>query len=51
VAISDILDIDVDIDNNVILISKGKSDNPTIIQTDEALCCGRIIDIIKTNAA
>jgi hypothetical protein len=51
VDISDILDVDVDIDNNFIIISKGKSDTPTIIQTDEALYCGKIIDIIKTNAA
>jgi hypothetical protein len=51
VDISDILDVDVDIDDNFILISKGKSDTPTIIQTDEALYCGKIIDIIKTNVA
>jgi len=49
--IADILDIDVDIDNNFILISKGKSATPTIIQTEEALFCGKIIDIIRNNMA
>lgn len=49
VNINDILDIDVDIDNKSILISKGKSETPTIIQTEEALFCGKIIDIIKNN--
>lgn len=49
--IADILDIDVDIDNKFILISKGKSATPTIIQTEEALFCGKIIDIIRNNMA
>lgn len=49
--IADILDIDVDIDNKFILISKGSSANPIIIQTEEALFCGKIIDILRNNMA
>lgn len=47
--ISDILDIDVDLDNKVLYISKGTSVTPTIIQTEEILYCGKIIDILRNN--
>lgn len=48
--IKDILDVDVDIDNKFIILSKGSSEASTIIQTEEALFCGKIIDIIRNNA-
>ena len=47
--ISDVLDIDVDLDNKVLHISKGTSVTPTIIQTEEILFCGKIIDILRNN--
>jgi hypothetical protein len=49
--ISDILDIDVDIDNKVLHVSKGTTVTPTIIQTEEVLYCGKIIDILRNNIA
>lgn len=49
IKVADILDIDVDIDRRFIIISKGSSATPTIIQTEEALYCGKVIDIIRNN--
>jgi Protein of unknown function (DUF4236) len=51
VKLADILDVEVDIDNKFILLSKGTSSTPTIIQTEEALLCGKIIDLFRENMA
>lgn len=51
IKIADILDIDVDIDNKFMIISKGTSATPTIIQTEEALLCGKIINITSNHMA
>lgn len=51
VKMTDILDVEVDIDNKFILLSKGTSSTPTIIQTEEALFCGKVIDLIRQNMA
>lgn len=51
IKMADILDVEVDIDNKFIFLSKGTSSTPTIIQTEEALLCGKVIDIIRNNMA
>lgn len=47
IKLSDILDIDVDLDNSVMIISKSSTSQPVFIQTKEPLYCGRIIDLIS----
>ncbi len=47
VKMDDILDVDVDLDNKVIIISKGSADQPTFFKTEDAIVAGKIIDIIS----
>jgi len=51
VKMADILDVEVDIDNKFILLSKSASSTPTIIQTENALLCGKVIDLVRENLA
>lgn len=46
VNLKDILDIDVDLDNSMLIISKDKSSTPTFIQAKEPLYSAKIIDIL-----
>ena len=46
VKLQDILDVDVDLDNKMIIISKGTSSTPTFIETARPLYTGKIIDIL-----
>jgi hypothetical protein len=47
VKMDDILDVDVDLDSKVIVVSKGSADQPTFFQTKDAIVAGRIIDMIS----
>jgi len=49
VKMSDIVDVDVDIDEKIVILSKATSSVPTIIQVDEPLYCGKIIDLLVNN--
>lgn len=46
VNVKDILDVDVDLDNSTIVISKGTVSAPTIIETKEPLYTAKIIDLL-----
>jgi hypothetical protein len=46
VSLKDILDIDVDLDNSMIVISKTNSSTPIFIQTGEPLYSAKIIDLL-----
>ena len=43
-----VVDIDVDLDKSYIIISKDNSSNPVIIECDEPLYAGRIIDLVSS---
>lgn len=47
VKLSEILDVDVDLDKSLIVVSKGSSSRPVLIQTAEPLYCGRVIDLLS----
>ncbi|MBW2063333.1 MAG: DUF4236 domain-containing protein [Deltaproteobacteria bacterium] len=51
IKLSDIVDLDVDLDNKMIIISKGSSSIPTFIQSQEPLYAGKIIDLLTTENA
>lgn len=44
--LKDILDIDVDLDNSMIVLSKRTTSTPTFLQTDEPLYSAKIIDLL-----
>ena len=46
VKISDVVDVDVDLDTKTIIITKESSSKPVLIQCDEPLYAGRIIDLL-----
>jgi len=47
IKIDDILDIDVDLDTDMIVISKESSSKPVFLQTQEPLYCGKIINLLS----
>ena len=47
IRLSDVLEVDVDLDNKLIVISKQSSSIPIFIETKESLYCGRIIDLLS----
>lgn len=46
VKLSDVLDVDVDLDNRMIILSKSTSSQPVLLQTKEPLYAGRMIDLL-----
>lgn len=49
--LSDILDIDVNVDERFIIASKNTSSRPFILETKEPFYCGRIIDLLSSELA
>jgi hypothetical protein len=49
--LSDVIDVDVNIDEKHILVSKNTSSRPFILETKEPFYCGKIIDLLSSELA